>query len=53
MIIAFLLVCAGTIRLFYTLYDSTEISQVDTRHAGEYGKEAQKANGAGMILFNI
>jgi hypothetical protein len=29
---------------FYTLYDSTEISQVDTRNAGEYGKEAEKAN---------
>ena len=38
---------------FYTLYDSTEISQVDTRNAGEYGKEAEKANEAGMILFNI
>src|SRR5918992_5390138 len=29
---------------FYTLYDSTEISQVDTRNAREYGKEAEKAN---------
>jgi hypothetical protein len=38
---------------FYTLYGSTEISQVDTRNAGEYGEEAQKANEAGMILFNI
>jgi hypothetical protein len=53
MIIAFHLVCARTMRLFYTLYDSTEISQVDTRVAGEYGKEAEKANEAGMILFNI
>jgi hypothetical protein len=38
---------------FYTLYDSTEISQVNTRNAGEYGKEAEKANEAGMILLNI
>jgi hypothetical protein len=37
---------------FYTLYDSTEI-WVDTRNAGEYGKEAEKANEAGMLLFNI
>ena len=49
MIIAFHLVQLG---YFYTLYGSTEISQVDTRNAGEYG-EAQKATEAGMILFNI
>jgi hypothetical protein len=30
-----------------------EISQVDIRNAGEYGKEAEKVNEAGMILFNF
>ena len=46
-------VCSYNDGYFYNLYDSTEISQVDTRNAGEYGKEAEKANEAGMILFNF
>ena len=45
--------CSYNDGYFYNLYDSTEISQVDTRNAGEYGKEAEKANEAGMILFNF
>jgi hypothetical protein len=47
MIIAFHLVCACTIRLFYTLYDSTEIPQVNIRNVRECGKVAEKANEAG------